>query len=83
MDWLVTATTLYCDVVGDWVTVMVYPDGAVKCNHFNRYGPVKRKVKGGGSNEIPECNGSDCALCTGYKEDVFRRDAEMAKGGKA
>mgnify|MGYP001097423867 CR=1 FL=1 len=82
MDWIVTATTLFCDVVEHWVTIMVYPDGGTKCNHFNRYGPFKKKVKGKGSNEIPECNGPDCALCQGYKEDVFRRDAEAAKGAK-
>ena len=82
MDWIVTATTLFCDVVGDWVTIMVYPDDTVKCNHFARHGPVKRTAKRKESGEIPECTGPDCALCTGYKEDVFRRDAELATSDK-
>jgi len=83
LDWQVTATTLFCDQVGEWVTIMVYPDGTVKCNYFVRHGPTKKKVKGEESKENRECTGTDCALCTGYKEKVSQRDAEAAKSGKA
>jgi len=83
MDWLVTASTLFCDIIDDWVTIMVYPEDSPRCSHFVRYGTVKGVAKGKQHGEIPECTGpADCALCKEYKEEVFRRDAEAAKGSK-
>lgn len=29
--WKVTATTLYCEAIGDDVTIMLYKDGTIKC----------------------------------------------------
>ena len=75
MGWRVTATTLFCDAVNDWVTVMVYPDGKKGCGHWTRHGKVSRKV---GDKRL-ECNGPDCDVCNAYREDVSRRDAEAAK----
>ena len=85
MDWQVTASTLPCDIVDDWVTIMVYPDGAVKCNHFNRIGPVTRKVQAqkDKSAEIFECKGPDCATAQDYKEKIFQQDSGIAQSAKA
>ena len=80
MKWQVTMTTLWCDIVGDWVTVLVYADGSTKCSHFTRYGPMTRKIKEkGGSKRELSCNGPTCDLCLSYKEKVFRREAEEAR----
>lgn len=71
MGWQVTATTLYCDAIGEWVTILVYKDGHTGCSHFTKFGEVNRKADG----KILECKGpNSCALCAAYKEDVFRRD---------
>ncbi|MFP3975976.1 MAG: hypothetical protein ACLFVK_07135 [Dehalococcoidia bacterium] len=46
-DWQVTAMTLYCDAVDDYVTIMVYPDGTTRCTGYQKYGenPDKEAVK--------------------------------------
>jgi hypothetical protein len=73
LGWQVTATTLYCDVIGEWVTILVYKDGHCGCSHFVKFGPVNENVKG----KVLECKGPDsCALCAAYRDDVFCRDAK-------
>ena len=79
MDWLVTTTTLFCDIVDYWVSIMVYPDGTIKCNHFGKHGPIKRVVK---RKKILECTGPNCALCTDYREYVLQQDTEAAETDK-
>lgn len=71
MDWKVTATKLYCDVEGLWVTIMVYADGNVKC------GRRERKVASGQNRGQVLCPGDEkCIVMTSYKEDVFQRERQ-------
>ena len=85
MDWVVTAGTLFCDEIGEWVTVIVYPDSTVKCHLAGA--AIKKKGKMGASKETLQSIGPDCGPCTEmankYKEEVFRGEAEATKGGKA
>ena len=71
MDWKVTATKLYCDAEGLWVTIMVYADGNVKC------GRRERKAASGRNSGQVLCPGDDqCIVMTSYKEDVFQREQQ-------
>jgi len=71
MDWKVTATKLYCDAEGLWVTIMVYADGNVKC------GCRERKAASGRNSGQALCPGDEkCALMASYKEDVFQREQQ-------
>jgi len=76
VEWRVTMKTFFCEIVGDWITILVYKDGNIKCNHFIAHGSVTRKVKKGGDKQVITCEGPEnCNLCASYKEDVFRREA--------
>ncbi|MFC1902066.1 GYD domain-containing protein [Chloroflexota bacterium] len=37
VDWVITATTIYCDAVDDEVTLLVHKDGTVKCIGHSKY----------------------------------------------
>ena len=77
MDWRVTATTLFCDVLKRWVPIMVFRDGKTHCGYFYRHQMVSRK----GGQGFP-CHGPEqCSLCAAYQQDVFQR--EGPSGSKA
>jgi len=77
MGWQVTATTLYCDAIADWVTVLVYKDGHTGCGHFAKFGEISRKS----GDKMLVCKGPDsCQLCAEYKEDVLRRETNADEG---
>ncbi len=80
MKWQVLFTTRFCDVVKDWVSILVYKDGTAKCAYFSKYIATEstRKEKRTQSKKTMVCKGPSCSLCTAYKEEVFRRDAKAA-----
>ncbi len=47
VDWQVTATTIYCDAVDDYVTIVVYKDWTAGCSGYKQYvgNPTKTTVK--------------------------------------
>jgi len=66
MGWKVTATTLSCEYVGDFATIMVQPDGTAKCSYVNRYKDSKdarKKMKG--------CKWPDCPLVASFREEAL------------
>ncbi len=72
MDWRLTATTLFCEVVKRWVPILVYPDGRTQCGYYHRHGIVFKDRK-----LLLECHGPDgCGLCKAYKEDIFQREGQ-------
>jgi len=79
VDWQITATTLFCDAVGDEVTVMVYQDWSVKCTGHRKYGepgrnnqsPKVRQSKGKAG-----CAGPGCSRVIQYKEKLFSEESK-------
>jgi len=68
MGWKVTATKLFCDIVKEWVTIIVYRDGTTKCGYYERHFGDK------GANNAREVQClKKCTLLNAYKEDVFQR----------
>jgi hypothetical protein len=69
MDWKLTATTLFCEVVKKWVPIIVHKDGKTQCGYYHRHQVVTKEDPSG----FP-CHGPQgCSLCLAYKEDVFSR----------
>lgn len=66
MGWQVTATTIQCDLVGDFAVLMVYGDGEVRCNYFSRYSETKDTVR-----KLKNCKGPDCPKLAEFKERAF------------
>jgi len=84
VNWKVTATTIYCDVVDDEVTLLVYKDGSAKCIAYTKYGkPDKEtlnllKKKSNQLKRHLECEGPECRWVIQYRDKLF---AEEAKKG--
>jgi len=84
VNWKVTATTIYCDVVDDEVTLLVYKDGSAKCIAYTKYGkPDKEtlnllKKKSNQLKRHLECEGPECRWVIQYRDKLF---AEEAKRG--
>ena len=75
VNWQVTATTIYCDAVGDEVTLIVYKDGAVKCTGYKKYYETSRetmnlvKERGKQLNRKLECEGPRCRQAIQYRDN--------------
>jgi hypothetical protein len=66
MSWQVTATTINCEFVGDFATIMVYPDHTAKCAFVNKHGKTKD-----GQKKLRTCRWPDCPLVSDFRESAF------------
>jgi hypothetical protein len=81
VDWQVTATTIYCDVLDDEVTILVYPDFSVHCTGYARYGrpgqdaeeELKKRSKKVGRDL--GCEGITCWRVTQYRDKLIAEEA--------
>ena len=77
VDWVMTATTIYCDAVEDEVTLIVDKDGTMKCTGYNKYfRPDKVTAKtlqsrGKQLKKQLKSEGLDCPRVTGYRDKLF------------
>lgn len=79
-SWQVTAATIYCDFVGEEVTIMVYKDWSVKCTGYKKYSQPDReainllKKRGKQLNRQLKCIGLECSLIIQYKEKLLSEE---------
>lgn len=81
-EWQVTATTMECDMVSDYVTVIVNKDWSCKCTWWNRY---KRIVDEGLKNDFSRvvkekirlCRGPECHYVAGYRDKLQEEENRM------
>ena len=77
VDWLITATTIYCDAVEDEVTFIAGKDGTMKCTGYSIYSnPNKNtikaiKQKSKSLKKTIKCEGLDCHRIKQYKNKMF------------
>jgi hypothetical protein len=80
VDWQVTATTIYCDVVDADVTLVVYKDWTTKCVVCKDYGeiargigktPTKKRKKLSGQ---VGCEGLTCPRIVKYRDKLFAEE---------
>ncbi len=82
-DWQVTATTIDCDRVNDYVTVMIHGDWTYSCTWCNRYrlaapGAVKkqsREIK----TKVARCQGPDCSLVLTYRDKLIAEQSAVTE----
>jgi major membrane immunogen (membrane-anchored lipoprotein) len=77
--WQITATTIKCDLVDDFVTIMVYKDWSTKCVWYARNKQkavedknykVDRKMKA----KVDKCQGPECSYVTSYKDKLISEE---------
>ena len=77
IDWQVTATTIFCPAVNDEVTLIITPDGTVKCTGVQKYEiPDKQnakilKQKSKAVQKPLKCVGENCASTRQYREKIM------------
>ena len=83
-NWLMTATTIYCDAISDEVTLIGKKDGTSKCTGYTKYGkPDKEtakslKAKSQQSGKQLRCEGLDCHRVTQYKDKLLAGGAKSS-----
>jgi len=79
--WQITATTIHCDLVDDFVTIMVYKDWSTKCVWHSRYKQkavedknykVDRKMR----LKIEKCHGPECSYVKDYRDKLIKEEFE-------
>ena len=76
-DWVMTATTIYCDAVEEEVTLMVNQDGTTRCTGHDKFtdatGETARQIKDRAKRHGKPlaCEGLDCRRVTAYKQKLF------------
>lgn len=82
-NWQVTATTIDCDMVSDYVTIMVYKDWTCKCVWWAKYkkvaGDSKQKFSKDIKAKIEKCQGPECKYVTGYRDKLIGEEAAAKK----
>jgi hypothetical protein len=80
-NWVITATTIYCDAIDDEVTLIVSSDGTSRCTGYQKYGKPGReitrlmKIKGRRLGRKLGCEGSGCYRVTQYRDKLFAEEA--------
>jgi hypothetical protein len=77
-DWEITATTVYCDTVGDEVTLIVHRDGTLRCTGHQKYAGMDKEVAGAVKKSPRQerrtrCQGADCPRVTQYRDSLINR----------
>lgn len=76
VNWKVTATSVYCDDIGDEVTIMVYKDWSVKCTGYTKHeAPDKGtlallKKRSKRLNRELKCSGLGCPRVIQYRDKL-------------
>ncbi len=66
MEWQVTATTVDCEHVADFATLMVQPDGTARCSYVNRHSKA-----GAGKKKLQTCKWPECKLVAEFRRTAL------------
>jgi len=77
--WQVTATSIRCEFVNDFVTIMVNKDWSTKCTLYNRY---KQKALDDNRQKydkkirlkMEKCDGPECSYVINYRDKLIEED---------
>ena len=77
--WQVTATTIHCDLVDDFVTIMVYKDWTTRCVWYHRYKAEalegkKQKIDKKMRLKVDNCAGPLCSYVTDYRDKLIQEE---------
>ena len=82
--WRITATTLSCDRVSDYVTLMVYNDWSCRCTWCERYklaveANSKQKFTKDIKAKISKCQCSVCDYVLNYRDKLIVEETAVNK----
>ena len=86
VDWVMTATTIYCDAVRDEVTLMISADGTSRCTGYNKYFKPTGETSVNGKNmseqsgETVRCEGIDCYRVVQYRDKLLSEEDKDIQG---
>lgn len=87
-DWVMTATTIYCEAVEDEVTLMVNRDGSAQCTGKNKYAEPTTdtarmmKTKCRELSKTLRCDGLKCDWIARYWQKLMAEEDNAAAGGE-
>jgi len=78
--WQITATTIRCEMVDDFVTIMVNKDWSTRCAWYNRYkqkalDDKKQKFDKKVRAKMEKCAGPDCSYVAEYREKLIQEES--------
>jgi len=78
-EWQITATTVHCDLVDDFVTIIVNKDWTTKCIWYKRYKQKaledrKQKFDGNMRLKMEKCQGPECPYVIGYRDKLIKEE---------
>jgi len=85
-NWVITATTIYCDAIDGEVTLIVNKDGTSKCTGYGKYSqPDKEaarliKLKSKQLGKQLECEGLECHRVTQYRDRLLAEEDGAVRG---
>ena len=79
VKWQITASTIRCNLVDDFVTIMVNKEWSAKCAWYNRHKKKaiegkKQKFDGEMRLKIEKCQGPECSYVTGYRDKLIKEE---------
>jgi len=80
-NWQITATTLRCELVDDFVTIMVNKDWSTRCAWYNRYkqkalADKHQKFDKAIRLKIEKCAGPECSYVVDYRDKLMKEESE-------
>ena len=77
--WQITATTIRCDFVDDFVTLMVNKDWSTKCSWYNRYkqkaiDDPRQKFDKKIRLKMEKCEGPECPNVIDYRDKLIKEE---------
>jgi len=79
-EWQITATTIHCDFVDDFVTIMVNKDWSTRCAWYGRHKQKaledkKQKFAKEIKLKIEKCAGPECSHVTDYRDKLIKEES--------
>lgn len=82
--WQTAVTTIKCEKIDDYVSIMVQKDWTVKCTWYNQYkepsseGKKSIKLDKSARKKIEKCEGPLCSYVTGYRDKLMEEEQETS-----
>jgi hypothetical protein len=83
--WQTAVTTIKCEIIDEYVSIMVQKDWTSKCTWYNQYkqpqpeGKKKIKYDKKTRKKIEKCQGPLCSNVTGYRDKLIQEEREVAQ----
>ena len=80
--WQVTATTIDCDKVHEYVTILVHKDWSSSCTWCTKYRQkaahgLVRRFSRSAREQMMKCNGPDCEKVIAYRDNLIKEEKSV------